>query len=118
MALAREGIPASAIVRKVQKKDKTHPSVRAVQATIAKAKADVNWRGENVGGPGRSCALTPLLRRRLVCLVFKERGATLVTVKYCTQKIPSLRRVSRWCVARNFHAAGLVASRRCDSMPA
>ena len=39
-------------------------------------------------------------------LVLKERGSTLVTIKYCQQRIPTLRKVSRWAVARALRAAG------------
>lgn len=113
VALGNEGLPPTQIARKVRKKDGTRPQLRAVQKTIAKAKAEPRWRGENAaGGPGRQPTLTGAQQKKLVDLVFKERGSKVVCIKYCRQRLPFLRNLSRWTISRALRRAGLAWLRR------
>ena len=56
--------------------------------------------------------MTAAERTPLTQLVVKERGYNLVTIKYCQQRSPSLRRVSRWAMARALRSAGFQWLRR------
>ena len=113
VTLAGQGVKPKQIRRSVRKKDGRRPTVRAVQATIAKAARDPQWRGENApGGPGRKQIIPESVQRDLTRLVFKERGSVTVTVKYCQQRLRALRQFNRWCVARALHRAGYQWLRR------
>lgn len=113
VALAREGFGPKEIAKKVRKKNKQPPTIRAVRDTVAKSNANPSWRGENgPGGPGRPSLLPKALQKKLVALVFKERGSTVVTISYCQQRLPPLRKFSRWVISRALHRAGLLWLRR------
>ena len=62
------------IARKVKKKDGTHPSLKAVDAVLAKRKANPKWHGEDSSAGGRPRSLTTEQAEELVDLVFAERG--------------------------------------------
>ena len=107
------GLRPTAIIKKVRKKDGTKPTVRGVRKTIAKKKLNPDWRGQNApGGPGRKAIISEAQKTKLYNLVFAERGAAYVCIKYCQQRIPSLRDLSRWVIARALHAIGLKWLRR------
>ena len=113
VAYAEARVPVVTIAKKVLKKDGTRPKPRAVRKTIRKAKLNPSWRGENSpGGPGRPSTLSKAQLRQLRRLVFKERGSTCVTIKYCKQRIPSLRQHSRFVIAYALHTVGLQWLRR------
>ena len=107
VAYAKAGLRPNAIAGKVTKTDGKIPRLRSVQKTIAKAKKYPHWRGGGRGGgPGRPSMIGEAERRQLMELVLQERGSALVTIRYCQQRIPTLRKVSRWAVARALRAAG------------
>ena len=110
---AEAGSTASTIAMKVRKTDGTRIEVRSVQKVISKFKK--NPKGvmqPQEGGPGRPPKMTDFHRRLLVRLVFRERGAAWVTIKYCQQRLPCLRRYSRWAMTYALHSAGLLWLRR------
>ena len=108
VALAGQGMKAPTIRMKVRKKDGKRPTPRAVRDTIDKARANPEWRGENQdGGPGRNKLINDKVQKRIVKLVFKNRGSAIVTIKYIKKHIRSIRKIPRWTVARALHAAGL-----------
>ena len=84
--LAKEGVKPQSIRRKVRKTDGTMPTPRAVRDTIAKARADPEWRGQNKAGPGRNKSINPELQEKMRRLVFRMRGRTLVTIKFMKQR--------------------------------
>ena len=69
------------------KTDGTQPSVRAVDDVIAKKRDEQKWRGEDKPHSGRPKALSDEQIKKLVDLVFEERGQAKVTVKYCQMKL-------------------------------
>ena len=66
------------------------PTPRAVRDTIAKARANPDWRGENKPGPGRNRIITPDLEAKMVKLVFTMRGSVLVSEVSSAQTNPSM----------------------------
>ena len=101
------GASRSEICLEVQKKDGTHPSVEAVDKVIAKLKSQPDWRGGDSQAGGRPQILTSQQKKRLVDLVFAERGKTKVTISYCKKKLRFLRTVDDTTVGRALHEAGL-----------
>ena len=105
IALANKGYKPRDIGASVVKKDKTRPTLRAVRDAVAKWRANPEWRGENKAGPGRPRIIDAVLQKRIVGLVFKERGSAVVTIKYMKKKLPKLRRIPRWTISRSLHCA-------------
>ena len=104
---------APAIRKKIRKKDGRMPTSRAIQSTIAKARAQPEWRGGNDwAGPGRPKIINDKLQARIVKFVFKLRGSSLVTIKFLRQRFRELRNTPRWTVSRSLQAAGLQWLRR------
>ena len=101
------GTPIEDICGKVDKKDGSAPSKRAVGKVIARKRRYPSWRGENSVAGGRPSTLTKALKKKLWKLVLKERGKAKVTIKYCRKKIRPLRHVHRRVIARALHQAGL-----------
>ena len=102
--LAGEGRSRSYICTKVAKKDGTRPHIRAVDAVLAKVRANPAWRGEDSQAGGRPRALTDSQRKQLVALVFKMRGRAVVTSAFCKRYLKFLRACARcafrsplWC---------------------
>ena len=62
-ALGDAGHTAAAIRQKVFKKDKTRPSLRAVEATLEKHRKEPSWRGANSFAGGRPWELCAVPRR-------------------------------------------------------
>ena len=89
IGLAKAGRKAADIRKPVVKKDWRRPIARAVRDTVAKWKANPQWRGENPPGPGRKRLVDPALEKRMVRLVFKESGSEVVTIFYMRRKFPS-----------------------------
>ena len=112
VAYAKAGMAPVKIARKVRKADGTLPKVRSVQKTICKAKADPSWRGQNSAAGGRPPILSSMEKKELTRLVFRKRGKAIVTVSYCKQALPNLRRVSDFTVRSALHEAGLKWLRR------
>ena len=90
-ALRAAGAKREDIARRVRKKDGTRPTLRSVDAVLAKHCADPHWRGEASRAGGRPRLLTPGERQQLLELVFEERGKAKVTVPYCRRCLPFLR---------------------------
>ena len=103
VALAAKKYKAPAIRKSVQKKDGERPCARAVRDTIAKHRANPESRGKDEAGPGRDRIIDEELQKKIVKVVFKERGSAVVTVKYLKRRIPKLRSITRWTVARSLH---------------
>lgn len=112
VGMARVGTPPSTIVKLVRKTNKKRATVRAVQQTIAKRKADAEWEGERKPGSGRPPVLSKKLANKIVKLVFKMRGKEVVTRAYCKNQIPELRKIGKNILSRALHAAGLAWLRR------
>ena len=72
----------------VDKKDGTHPTLRAVDAVLEKKAVDPGWRGEDSSAGGRPRALAAAQRRKLTNLVFRERGKAVVSAPYCQKRLP------------------------------
>ena len=68
IGLAKAGRKAADIRKSVVKKDGRRPTARAVRDTIAKWKANPQWRGENPPGPGQKRLIDPASQRRMVRL--------------------------------------------------
>ena len=62
------------ICRSVQKKDGKYASLRAVDAVLAKKRANPCWLGQDSRAGGRPLSLTPAQRGQLRDLVFKMHG--------------------------------------------
>ncbi len=110
--MRKAGAERKTIRKETKKKDGTRPTLRSVDAVLAKKKADPKWRGEDSSAGGRPRALTTAQSKELVDLVFAERGQAKVTVRYCRKRLPFLREVSRKTVERELHSAGLAWLRR------
>jgi len=90
--------------------------LHSIDVVIAKAKAEPSWRGEETGHTGRPKALSPKDIKRVVNLVFKERGRARVTIAFCKKRLPFLRRVANSTVSLALCDAGLAwLSRRMKS---
>ena len=112
VALCGEGIKPRDVVKKVIKTDGKRPTPRAVRDCVKAHEANPKWRGEHPAGPGRKRLIDDKLQKRIVALVFKERGSAVVTTKYLKRKIPAIRRMNRWTIARSLQRAGLQWLRR------
>ena len=106
------GVARAEIARRVRKKDGKHPHIRAVDAVLARHRAEPLWKGEDSTAGGRPPVLTAPERKQLLKLVFAERGKAKVTVPYCRRRLPFLRKVSEETVRRELLAAGLAYLRR------
>ena len=105
--LCGEGVKPRDVVKKVKKTNGKPPTPRAVRDVVKAHKANPEWRGEHPGGPGRKRLIDDKLQKRIVALVFKQRGSAAVTIKYLKRIIPALRRINRWTIARSLQQAGL-----------
>lgn len=112
VGMAEAGLSATVIAPKVFKTDGTHPSARAVRKMISDNAANSKWRGAHRPGPGRPSPLNNTQRHRLRKLVFKYRAKKFVTTKFCKKRLRFLRRLTRWSISRELHAAGLAWLRR------
>ena len=102
------------IVKKVKKKDGSALGKRAVDLLIARKKRDPSWRGEDSKAGGRPPELTDEEKAAIVKLVEAKKAKAIVTINYCKRMIKTIRRVSRWCVSRALHEAGLAWLNRRD----
>ena len=113
------GVGRAEIRKKAKKTDGTRPTLRTVDAVLAKKASDPAWRGEDSSAGGRPRALTAAQSKDFLDLVFAERGKAKVTVSYCRQRLPFLWGVCRKTVQRELHHAGLewLRRRRKTSVP-
>ena len=113
VAHSEHGLTAKQICKRVVKKDGKRPKPRAVQKTICKKRLNPEWQGENApGGPGRKPSITPEHAKALEKLIFQERGKAYCTMRYCKQRLPCLRKYSRFVLAYALHGVGLKWLRR------
>ena len=112
VGLRQAGLKRDAIAKRVKKRDGASPSVRAVDAVLAKKSSSPSWHGEDSSAGGRPRSLTPAQTKRLVKLVFDERGGAKVTVPYCRKRLPFLRHCSKETVRQELLRAGLAWLRR------
>ena len=105
-AMRQAGATKPEIIQEVEKPDGAPVTRAIIDRVIAEQTSDPSWRGVRGGVGGRPALLTPEQRKELVDLVFAERGKAVVTVKYCRQKLPFLREVSKKTVERALHEAG------------
>lgn len=109
-------VPRTDIQEHVKKKDGSTPSLGAIDQIIIHKSAKPEWMGEESIAGGRPPGLSDKEKKRLLNLVFKERGRAVVTVPYCRRKLRFLKKVSVWCCRRALHDAGLAwLGRRCKS---
>ena len=106
------GLARAEIVRRVQKKDGKRPTLRAVDAVLARRRVEPGWHGEDSSAGGRQSTLTRAQRQQLLQLVLAERGKAKVTVPYCRRRLPFLRAISKETVRRTLLDAGLAHKRR------
>lgn len=111
-AYRQAGKPRDEICSLVEKKDGTHPTLRAVDAVLEKKAEDPGWRGEDSRAGGRPRALSKAQRRQLTNLVFRERGKAVVTAPFCQKRLPFLRTVTEQTVRNELQLAGLKWLRR------
>ena len=91
----------------LRKKDGTELSLDTLDHVISMRKADPDWDSGSVHvAGGRPCELSPI-EKKVVDLVFAERGQAKVTLQYCKKRLRFLRRVNRQTVAAALHEAGL-----------
>ena len=99
--------PREDICKEIVKKDKSPPSIFAVDQVIAHMKVFPDWRGEDSKAGGRPGKLTAGQKKEVVGLVFRERGQAKVTISYCRKRLLFRRRVSRQTVVRALQESGL-----------
>ena len=115
MFLAGMSYPDIADHKKVIKTDGTSPSVQAVAGVVETCESVKfhTWDGKVIkNGQGAPRATTSSLDRKIVQLVFKERGRAKVTVDFIRKKIPATRKLCKRTVARRLEDAGLAWLRR------
>ena len=95
VGLRQEGATRASIVKRVKKLDGTRPSIRAVDAVLAKKAASPAWHGEDSSAGGRPRTLTTVQAKQLLKLAFDERGSAKVTASYCQKRLPFLRLCSK-----------------------
>ena len=110
--LAEGGFKQEESVARVKKKDGSHPTLRAVEATLAKARDGPDWRGTDTTAGGRPRELSADEEKQLVDLVFAERGHAKVTTSYRKRRLPFLRRMSKQATCNALHRAGFAWLRR------
>ena len=106
-ALAASGFDRLDIPKQVSKTDGTNPTTRAVDAVLAKKRANLGWRGHDSQAGGRPRALTKDQRKQLVSLGFKFRGRAVVTSAFCKRRLRFLREVCDQTIRNELQAAGL-----------
>ena len=82
----------------------------AIDEVIEHMERDPTWRGADTGageGRGRPALLDEEDKEEIRDLVFDNNAKACVTVTFVQRKIKRLREVSRWCISRALHAAGL-----------
>ena len=104
---AEAGVPRDRIRRSVLKKDGTPASLRAIDAVLAKARADPTWEGLDSSAGGRPRELCADEVQGLKDLIHAEVGLARVTIPYCRKRLPFLRRVSAETVRRTLKRLGL-----------
>ena len=104
---AEAGVPRDRIRSNVLKKDGTPASLRAIDAVLAKARADPTWEGLDSSAGGRPRELCADEVQGLKDLIHAEVGLARVTIPYCRKRLPYLRRVSAETVRRTLRRLGL-----------
>ena len=104
---AEEGASTQKIRKTVLKQDGRRGSLRAIEAVVAKARADPKWQGENSSAGGRPPELSLAEVAKLKKLLHAEVGLAKVTIPYCRKRLPFLKRVTEECVRLTLHRLGL-----------
>ena len=86
------GMRREDMLEHIVKTDGSPATVKAIDETIAKKKADPDWEGQ-VHHPGRPHELSEDEKKQVVALVFKDRGQKKRTIPFCKKKLLFLRRV-------------------------
>ena len=104
------------IYKQVKKADNTPVSPNAVSEVIAHMQQDPTWRGADTGSGnrGRPSQLTDEDKKEIEDVVFDFKARAVVCTRFIKRKIPRLRGVSRWCISRALHQAGLAWLQRRD----
>jgi hypothetical protein len=100
-------VPRLRIQQLTCKTDGSAPSLRAIDAVIARKKAEDDWKGEKEDVGGRPAALSAPQKKQVVKLVFKERGSRRLTVPFCMKRLRFLRKFCQSTVFRALADAGL-----------
>ena len=111
-AYAKAGEDPCSIAKKVSKPKGGKPTVHAVRAIIRKSRKQRSWRGTRVHVGGRVRDMNKADEDALCQIVVQNRGTKVVTINYCQKVCKSLRKFSRWVLARALHRAGLKWLRR------
>lgn len=102
------------IADEVTKTDGEHPCQQSVASIIetAQARGGLQWDGEHAKGAGAPRVTSDDLDKKILRLVFRFRGRTVVTVKFIKKHIPAARKLSDRTVSRRLGEAGLAWLRR------
>lgn len=97
------------IADEVTKTDGEHPCQQSVVSVIEKAQAcgGLEWDGEQAQGAGRPRVTSDELDKKILRLVFRFRGKTVVTVKFLKKHIVAARKLSDRTLSRRLGEAGL-----------
>lgn len=82
-------------------------SIQAIHDAKAKFEADPNWRGERLGKSGPQRKTTKADDKKLVSLVYKERGKRKVTTKFLKKRVGAFKKLTRQTVAKRLKEHGL-----------
>ena len=114
------GLARAEIVLRVQKKDGKRPTLRAVDAVLARRRVEPGWHGMDSSVGGRRSTLTRAQassvgcaqQQQLLQLVLAERGKAKGTFPYCKRRLPFPRAVSKETVRRTLLDADVAHQRR------
>ena len=84
---AEAGVPRDRIRRSALKQDGTPASLRAIDAVIAKARAEPAWEGLDSSAGGRPRELHADEVQGLKDLIHAEVGLARVTIPYCRKRL-------------------------------
>ena len=103
------GASREAILKDVKKEDGSPVGKTAVDEVIAHMKKDPTWRGADpdTSNRGRPSLLTDEDQQEIEDVVFEYKAKAMVCTRFIKRRIKRLRHVSRQCISRALHLAGL-----------
>ena len=102
------------IADEVVKTDGEHPCQQSIASVVETAQGygGLQWDGEHAQGAGRPRITTDEIDKKILRLVFRFRGRTVVTVKFIKKNIVAARKLSDKTISRRLGEAGLAWLRR------
>ena len=105
------GYTLEQIEENIKKEDGTTPCLQTISNTISLCKEEggFSWGGvlSSATGRGKPRATTSALDKKIVKLVFKERGRAKVTAAFVQKKLKETRKLSARTLQRRLETAGL-----------